>query len=576
MNIIKLVEDLSLSNLRTQPEEFWNSIEAFNEIVNQEKMEGIIFSQFSHNIQNDPNLVIKAIKGVPYNFLKHPLEFVSDEILSHRDVAYAAISKDFRLISHFNSSIKSDIEFLKNIISTAWVSNGFLRELDDSVKSDLELVTLIVKKDPQSYEFISEDLKSNTNLLFSAMFDHGLLGYPQSLYSLSSLEIRSDLEFYDKIKNAASKFKAQRGSTLKELESIHRLALAETSGGDTFIRVELEEELKYYKTMFIKNFSYMKKSDFEDFHNLLLNKLPNFGDDKEIMEKAILVDFKQSSRDHKPGASMLNISKSLLSDREFIDKIMKLTDGDAYPFLLDDTKTDSNFIIQNFSLIKPEHLDVSVGMDKDLIKSLYKINSYKCKKVIDRSLLVDINFVEKLAEIDIDILSLSPIAIRSNREFMDKFIEINPNVLKYAEDELLCDPDLVMKAFKFGGYRFVDRMGENLLSDKSFMLSINDNFDLMWEQRGKSWRDTPYNFSRNLIKYSSYDLKKDLDFICAFIGYDGWAINYVDDSIKYNEEVLRLAFASGSHVQRDLDIDKIKELYPDNWIEIVGKRIDDI
>ena len=67
--------------------------------------------------------------------------------------------------------------------------------------------------------------------------------------------------------------------------------------------------------------------------------------------------------------------------------------------------------------------------------------------------------------------------------------------------------------------------------------------------------------ARNIMRSVGYELKKDIELAKACVAVNGWAIESVDDSIKYDKDVLTAAFKSGAHVYKELDIEKLKSLF---------------
>lgn len=125
-----------------------------------------------------------------------------------------------------------------------------------------------------------------------------------------------------------------------------------------------------------------------------------------------------------------------------------------------------------------------------------------------------------------------------------------PNCISCADPSVLADEALLIECVKNGGYGFIDKLSMDQLSSRKLMLELikasNKNVD---------------NLARNIMRAVGYQLKKDKELAQACVAVNGWAIENVDESIKYDKDILTAAFKSGAHVYKELDMEKLKSLF---------------
>lgn len=123
------------------------------------------------------------------------------------------------------------------------------------------------------------------------------------------------------------------------------------------------------------------------------------------------------------------------------------------------------------------------------------------------------------------------------------------NALSFADRSLLNDEGLMMNSVSLGGSSFLSDLSLEQRDDKNILLKL-----------ANSIKDST-NAYREIMRIASVNLKKDKELALLCVSNNGWAIEDVGESIKYDKDILMAAFDSGCHVYKVLDHKKLKNLY---------------
>jgi hypothetical protein len=556
-----------LQNYKNLPktDPIWNNSDFFYFIIDENSMNNKIFQLFSEAIRSDISVINNLITNNPNMF-----KYIMPELKDNEDIVFLALKEDINNFEHISNRLQEDTSFLKEIIDSLIIDEDFVKKLSDSVLKDRELTQLILKKVPYSFPLIFEEYKFDLDIVYGAMFDSGLLHAPLFVYESTPLEIRQNKDFNEKCLSAASKFRSERGKTINKLKSIHNLAVAESNGEQDLRKEQIKEKLKDFKSSFKRDsYGYSFEYNNKEFDIFLDSDLSTVSSDNQIMKMLVKVDFLRDGYNKKAGKSLEKISEDLRNDVGFICSILKETDSSVYRCLEDVWKCNKDILMEYInSNISPEDIPKSLRNDKGFILELAMKNPYSARRVVSPEILNNKDFVKQYLKIDGHILSDLPTKMKSEKEIIYIAISSGDDVLSHANKNILYDKEVILEAIRNGGSRFITHLPLTVTSDRSFILSLIDEYDVY--QEDALYRKSPKNIARDILQSIPLEFKKDKEFCQPFILLNGWGINNLDESIKYDIDILKAAFSSGCHVYKDLDMDKIKTLYPQDYHDIIG------
>lgn len=567
-NIAKSVNSVTkLKQVFAENESLRNNPDFLFALLDFGDFKGSMLQEFSDEIRNKASYVKKAISSVKFGDQSFPLNYASDTVKDNEDVAIFAIKANSENIQFVSDRLKADVDFLSNLVATTYVGNSFLTKISNELGQDRDFVLILMKKDPASYQYISETLKGDLDVVWSAMFDSNLLYAPISVYEQTPDFVRQDKDFYAKVVEKLSSFKKERGHLLNEAKRIHTRALAELKGATELLKADLKNSLKHFKKEF-KGWS--SEPVRKDFLKFLETNVKPFSNDKAIMKQVITVDFMQNSSFVSAGQSYDLLSDKLRNDKAFTRELMKSTESSVYGKLPIAMKSDHDFLKEFFSTkIKPEEVPAEIRRNKSFILELLELHKNEdnvrtmlvehVSKLVSNELWSEKEFVLKYLPYDGFALEKLPITLRGDIEIVRQALSSGHDVLHYADEDLLVNKDLIYEALRLGGYRFIPSLPMSLLGNKEFMLSLVDV------------SESPRNFARDVMRVVPLSLKKDLTFCLTYVGLNGWGLEHADESIKYDKSLLQAAFNTGCHVQKILDMKKLREMYTEEEVkELAG------
>ena len=514
-------------------------------------------SMFDENVRGDKEVIEEVFKCWPHqDAFKHTIEKLKDD----ENIAFEAISAKNENIQYISDRLKEDRVFMLKVVSSIYINNQVLRYLPTKYQSDKEFLMLLLKKDYQSFSLVSEELKNDVDLLWSAMFDSRIWYSPVSCYKVAGQRIKADKDFFKKITTKIKEYNSAK-ELLETIKEEHKLALAASKGDKEGALAEIKSTLKNFK----KDFpvadswtSYQLSNQFEEY----IKKLTGFSKDKKIMEMLVEADLSQKEYYVKNVGFSINVlHDELKKDIKFLSKLMEKTGGKVFKFLPEEIKNSKEFIISNYSEnIKKEDLNNDLINDGSFIIDLAMscANSRlflmsKIKYIIGDRLLEDKIFVEKFVEFDGSVLDNVSNEIRRNKKIIKKAIDNYKNALIYADKSLFEDVELLKYSVSKDGDDFIKKLSLEQLGDKKLLLSL-----LSASSKNNN------SLARNIMRDVPYDLKKDKELALACVSKSGWSIESVDENLKYDKDILTAAFKTGCHIYKNLDIEKLKTLYADN------------
>ncbi|MGR3912318.1 MAG: DUF4116 domain-containing protein [Candidatus Rhabdochlamydia sp.] len=166
------------------------------------------------------------------------------------------------------------------------------------------------------------------------------------------------------------------------------------------------------------------------------------------------------------------------------------------------------------------HLDGGIKEFETILNNQLEIN----KSLLDETLVMSSshhilqyempNIPKQLAIVQKDGLALERAseALKNNKQIVLAAVKNNWQALKYANDKLKDDPDVVLAAIEKSGYA-LEYASARLKNDKEFILPILKKHDWTFE-------------------FISDELKDDLNIARIVLEEDGWALQYVSERLK--------------------------------------------
>ncbi len=519
---------------------------------------------FDEKVRGDKEVITEVLGTWPHqDAYKH----ATDKIKEDKNIAFEAIKARDTNIEFISDKLKEDRKFMLDVASSIYMHSKVLQFLPKKYRNDKEFLMILLKKDYQSFEYISEDLKNDQELVWSAMFDCNIWYAPVTCYLASGQKVKEDKDFFQK---ASAKLKEYRQSKelIASIKEAHKIAVANSKGASAGAVAEIKATLKNFRKEFAAADSWTASQSNKNFTNYL-EKVKEFSKDKKIMEMLVEADLSQKTYYAKNiGQSIKVMDEKLQKDTEFLSKLMEKTEGKVFEFLPSEIKKDKNFIIANYSSnIKKEHLDKDLTQDAKFILELAKSCAgsrlflmSRIKYIVDDKLLSNKEFIEKFVEFDGGILDNVSNDIKKDKTIVKKAIGSFRNALAYADKSLLTDKELLKYSLSQGGDSFMSDLSMEQLADKDFLLDL-----LTYTKKDNT------SLARSIMRSIPYSLKKDKELVLACVSRSGWSIENADDSVKYDKDILTVAFKTGCHMYKELDLKKLRSLYePKELKKIAG------
>ncbi len=519
---------------------------------------------FSEKVRGDKEVIAEVLNTWPHqDAYKHSTDKIKDD----KNIAFDAIKARDTNIEFISDRLKEDRKFMLDVASSIYMHSKVLQYLPVKYRNDKEFLMILLKKDYQSFEFISDEMKNDSELVWGAMFDCNVWYAPVTCYLASGQKVKEDKEFFQK---ASAKLKEYRQSKelIASIKEAHKIAVANTKGASAGAVAEIKATLKNFKKEFAASDSWNASQSNKNFTNYL-EKVKEFSKDKKIMELLVEADLTQKSYYAKNmGQSIKVMDEKLQKDKEFLSNLMIKTDGKVFEFLPEAIKKDKEFIMDNYSSnIKKEHLDKELSNDANFMLGLAKACAgsrvflmTRVKYIVGDKLLSDKSFIEKFVEYDGSILDSVSKDIKKDKKIVKKAIGSFRNALGYADKSVLADKELLKYSLSQGGDSFISDLSIGQLSDKSLLLEL-----LSYAKKDNT------TVARSIMRAIPYSLKKDKELVLACVSRSGWSIENADDSVKYDKDILTAAFKTGCHMYKELDLKKLRSLYePKELKKIAG------
>lgn len=521
----------------------------FVALMNKDLIDDETISLFGDKVKSDRTIMKKLVNTWP---LHGSFQFASADIQADKNFAFDAIKGYSDNIQFISDELKNDENFMFNLISSTYPNNIVLKYIPEKYRSNRDFVMLLLKKDYQSFSYVCDEFKNDKEVVWEALFGSGLWHAPMYAFEFASNNVKGDKEFVAKVLEQLKNFRDKK-TIISFIKEQHKVAAAHLKGSKTGLVAEVKSDIKNHKKALQNLSSWDSDKIRREFKEFVNTKLKDFYSDSKIMLLALECEFSDNSLYGKKECVVAEkLDKKLLSDMNFLYDAMTKTNGYLYQFLPKEIKDNQDFLCDNYSRnIKEKDISDKFKSDQDfLLKMASRYGSYyNITSIVDDKLLADKAFMKKYLAIQGVALEKASDEIKKDKELVLIALSNFQNALCYADSTVLEDEEVIMKSIEIGGTHFLSKLSMEQVDNRDLIMKIAHGM----KKSGNGFRD--------LLRAASFNLKKDKELALLCIAGDGWCIEHIDDSLKYDKDILTAAFNSGCHVYRSLDLQKIKSMY---------------
>jgi hypothetical protein len=500
------------------------------------------------------NDVLRAALGSDGLALAH----VPDKQRSDRQWIDIAYGSKTGAVQHVPPRLLKDRDFVLDFVTENNAKDGILQYLP-AYADDREVVLEILTHDAPSLQYASEALRADPEVVMHAMFRPSLNYVPAMGFEFASLALRQDKEF---AKQAIARLKGYRpdyrAAATAAIKDVQRIALASQKGVAaaevTTLKTELRKILKALKDT--PNSPYVVE---QQTRNLVgfKDRLVACNDNAALMAALAEVDYARSKFYAKDRGDWMGLaSAKLMNDRKFLAKVMEVTEGQALTHLGPQWQADADFILENIGPNSPpEAIPSALREDPGFVLGLLGRVQFvgQIEKVAAPGLWTDREFVLAIVARDGYFLSAASADLRADREVVSTAVARTASALRYADKSFFSDRDFMRAALVAGSEEAAAGLAEPLVSDIDFLL----------ECLGAAANER-IGMPRRLIAQVPRKVRSDKRFLVACLKRNGWCIENVPEALRYDPEVLKAAFSSRMAVWKELDLEKLRSLFPQN------------
>lgn len=562
---------------------------SFALLLAKENEDPAALQYFSETLRDDKDVVLAFVKhyqgGGNLAFASERLKLdddVLEQALNYDGLALAHVPEnkrsDRKLIDRaFNKTpaafkyvpkhLLEDREFVLDFVTENMARDGILQYLPQFA-DDREVVMQILAHDSHSLQYASDSLRANAEVVLQAMFRPLLNHLPAMGFEFASLALRQDKDF---VKQVIARLKGYRPDYRTEataaIKEVHQIALSFKKGSEAAelatLKAELKKVIKALKES--PNSSYTVSEQTQVLMGLK-DRLLAHKDNPALMVILAEADYARSKFHAKDRGSWLALAdQKLLNDRKFLGKIMKVTEGQALAQLDSRWQADADFVIDTIARYTPsDSIALNLRQDPEFILQLAKQVEFtsQLQQIAAPELWENRDFVLKILACNGLYLESVSTLLRADREVVEVAVQRTPASLRYADKSFFSDRGFMRAALIAGSSEAADNLAEPLVSDVEFLLEC-------LELAHKDHSAMP----RRLIGHVPRKVLSDKRFLIACLKRNGWCIEHVPETLRYDEDVLKAAFSSGVFVWKHLDLEKLRSLYtPSELLRIVGSK----
>lgn len=501
---------------------------------------------------------VKAIESVMLKALSHSGEALAFALPAQKknfEYVMTAVGDACESIQFADPAFLEDRTLMWELVSRVHVSRGFLEKLPEKYRADREMVMAILASDYESFRFVDPVLRADPEVVWQAMFKCNILYAPRA-FEYADAAVQRDKAFVNRVLAELKGFRASGRQELVDLvKACHKQAVAATKGDQAAAVEGFKTELKTLKKQ-------LKEAGFSQYERKVVNnalqdlaqRLKAVGDNRTLMKQLLELDFLQKDYSDLPrGFSLQAIAPKLLNDRKFLAVAMEVTSGEVLGYLDPVWQDDAGFILENAAgKLKPEHVSGRLRQDHDFLLGLaHSLRAYEFKVFPVSSLWDDEAFVRALLSLDYAYLEQATPRWQRDRAIVELACQDSWNALHFADPVFYNDRELMGQALMANVSYAAENLREPLRSDVDFQIACVRQI----ESAGQS------NVARELLRHAPTALREHCAFLIACLEKNGWGIESVPESLKYEEDILRAAFSSGAWIHKSLDIEILKQRY---------------
>lgn len=468
------------------------------------------------------------------------------------DVAYGQTCD---ALAHVPQKLLDSRDFVLDFVTERRCKDGVLRYFPAFV-SDREIVMEILTHDAPSLQHADPALRDDPLVVLHAMFSPRINDVPAMGFEFAGASIRKDKAFVAdaiaRLKGYRTEYRARVTTAIKD---VHKVALAADKGAGAAEIVTLKATLRDVRKALQDdpNSQYTLATQTQTL-DAIQDRLAACKDHAVLMTAYVEVDYLRSAHYAKTrGESVARVSPKLMANRKFLEGLMKVTQGEVLAQLPASVQGDADFVLATLGYHTPPDA-IAPALRRDpafLLAMLSRVEFFsQIEKIVDAGVWTDRAVVLALVARDGDLLQFASPALKADREVVMTAFTQDPSCLRYADPAFFQDRELMAAALKAGASEVVKVLPEPLVSDVAFLIDC-----LQALPDGRS------TMARTLIAHVPRSVRSDLRFLDVCLRKNGWGIESVAESLRYDPQVLTAAFASGMRVWNALDVEKLKALF---------------
>ena len=522
----------------------------------------------SDSLKDDKEVVMAAVKESSFAF-----QYASDELKTDLDVIATGL-KNYLHLDKLPDKLKADKEVVFAFVATAGENLSDVK--DETLRDDKDIVKAAVRNDSSAYEYASERLKADPEIISEALKNdncsYAFRYFDDKLKADKSLVLKAVSRDPNTLAEVSDQFKADREVVLTALQAEQNGSCLEYAADVLKDDKEIVMEACKANSAGALEYASANLRGDETFVLSVIKSCP-YGD-----------------------SAFPYILESLKEDREFVKKALE-AHGNCYEHIAGTFQADKEMVLKFVSSADMPRYDSVLSAvpekfhkDKDVITAELEHNGTSLASAveigidIDKEMFLSIlkNCISK-SDIEDDhipgalnIFKRAPDHIQADKAVVMFAIEhADTMCAKYASSELLHDRDLLLKCFEKGRMYSIDSfIPDEIRADKEFMLAAakinpeaiglaskellaDQELLELYLQNGCSWLSdeniaAEHKGNKELVlpaiekdayylEYVSAKLKADKDVVMAAVSKQGSALEWASSELQADKEVVLAA-----------------------------------
>ena len=440
------------------------------------------------------------------------LEYADESLKKNKEIVMAAVKQDGRTLDYADESLKKN----KDIVMAAVKQGGWetLDYADESLKKNKEIVMAAVKQNGWALQYADDSLKKDREIVLAAVKQNcGALDYAdESLKKDKGIVLAGVKQNGNALQDA--------DESLKKDKEIVMAAVKQDGRTLKYADKSLKKDRQIVLAAVKQNGYALQDAD------------KSLKKDKEIVMAAL----------NKHYWSLEDLDKSLRNDKEVVMAALKFDDCDIR-YADDNLKADREVVLAALKKSNPN-------------------SSFSALEFADESLKADREIVLEAVRLHPQSLEWAAETLKADREIVIEAVKNFSVALRYANDKLKADREIILVAAsntKQGNVFY--EADESFRSDPEIVLAAIKSMiapsnlwgsDLIDEVKISANRELmieAVKIDGSLLQYADDSLKKDKEVVLAAVSSlssnheDSFEIylEYADDSLKKDREVVLMA-----------------------------------